>query len=227
MSINNYNDIIQKPNKELKKVGIMGGTFDPIHFGHLVIAEQIRCEYNLEKVLFVPAGIPPHKTEVKISESKHRYFMTLLATITNPYFEVSKIELDNDEVSYTINTIKKIKEIYQKDTELFFITGADAVCELDTWKNVKELLHSVNFIAATRPGLDSSVVDEKIHELEIKNNAYIRKINVPALAISSTDIREKIKKQQSIKYLLPESVEYYIYKHGLYVHRGETIVRLG
>ena len=217
MTTNNCNDIIQKPNKELKKVGIMGGTFDPIHFGHLVIAEHIRCEYNLEKVLFVPAGIPPHKTEMGVSESKHRYFMTLLATITNPYFEVSKIEIDNDEVSYTINTIRKLKEIYQKNTELYFITGADAICELDSWKNVEELLHSASFIAATRPGLDSKVVDEKINELEIKNNAHIRKINVPALAISSTDIRDKIKKQQSIKYLLPESVEYYIYKHGLYV----------
>ena len=217
MSINNSVDIIQKPNKELNRVGIMGGTFDPIHFGHLVIAEQIRCEYNLEKVLFVPAGIPPHKSDLKVSESKHRYFMTLLATITNPYFEVSKIEMDNDEISYTINTIKKLKEIYQKDTELYFITGADAFCELDTWKNVGELLGLANFIAATRPGLDTDYVDDKINELQANYDAYIRRVNVPALAISSTDIRNKVKEHQSIKYLLPESVEYYIYKHNLYL----------
>lgn len=217
MIFNNNLEIIKKSNKELRKVGIMGGTFDPIHFGHLVIAEEIRCEYHLEKILFIPAGIPPHKSDFKVSECKHRYFMTLLATITNPYFEVSKIEIDSEEVSYTINTIKKLKEIYQENTELYFITGADAICELDTWKNVGELLQMVNFIAATRPGLDSEFVDERIKELQTKYKAYIRKINVPALAISSTEIRNKVKEQQSIKYLLPESVEYYIYKHNLYL----------
>lgn len=217
MSINNCIDIIQKPNRELKKVGIMGGTFDPIHFGHLVIAEQIRFEYGLEKVLFIPAGIPPHKTGLDISESKHRYFMTLLATITNPYFEVSKMEIENNEVSYTINTIKKLQEIYGEDTELYFITGADAICELDTWKDVSELLNLCNFIAATRPGLDSSFVDEKINELQTRYHAFIRKMDVPALAISSTAIRNKVREKQSIKYLLPESVEYYIYKNNLYL----------
>ncbi len=217
MSINSNFDIIQKSNKELKRVGVMGGTFDPIHYGHLVIAEQIRCEYNLEKIIFVPAGIPPHKLDLKVSDSKHRYFMTLLATITNPYFEVSKIEIDSSGTSYTINTIKKLKEMYREDTELFFITGADAICDLTTWKSVDELLHLAKFIAATRPGLDSEYVDKKICELQDIFNTNIRKVSVPALAISSTDIRERIKNNQSIKYLLPESVEYYIYKHNLYI----------
>lgn len=216
MSINNL-EIIKKSNTELKRVGIMGGTFDPIHYGHLVIAEQIRCEYSLDKIIFVPAGIPPHKADLKVSESKHRYFMTLLATITNPYFEVSKIEIDHDEISYTINTIKKLKEVFTPDTELFFITGADAICDLNTWKDVEELLFLSNFVAATRPGLDSDYVDKKISDLQEEYNTHIRKVNVPALAISSTDIRKKVHDHQSIKYLLPESVEYYIYKHNLYI----------
>src|SRR5690554_2163722 len=137
----------------MKKIGIMGGTFDPIHYGHLVLAEQIRTKFHLERILFIPAGTPPHKQDMRITESKHRFFMTLVATITNPYFEVSRIELDNNEVSYTINTIRRLKEIY-KDTEIFFITGADALYEIDTWKNFDDLLKECNFIAATRPGTD-------------------------------------------------------------------------
>ncbi|QZY57486.1 nicotinate-nucleotide adenylyltransferase [Crassaminicella profunda] len=207
---------MNKPNKEHTRIGIMGGTFDPIHYGHLVIAEQIRCEYNLEKVVFIPAGTPPHKSNLRVTDSKHRYFMTLLATITNPYFEVSKIELESEEISYTIRTIEKLKKLYSEDTDLYFITGADAICELDTWKSVKKLTQLCQFIAATRPGLESCQVDEKIEELEEKYDAAIGKIDLPALAISSTDIRNRIREEQSIKYLLPEPVEYYIYKNNLY-----------
>ncbi|QEK13608.1 nicotinate-nucleotide adenylyltransferase [Crassaminicella thermophila] len=207
---------MNKSSEKYSKIGIMGGTFDPIHYGHLVIAEQIRCEYNLEKVIFIPAGIPPHKSNLCVTDSKHRYLMTLLATITNPHFEVSKIELESNKISYTIHTIEKLKKIYHEDTELYFITGADAICELDTWKDVKRLTQLCQFIAATRPGLKLSHVDAKIKEFQNKYNALIRKINLPALAISSTDIRNRVKEGQSIKYLLPESVEYYIYKNKLY-----------
>ncbi|WP_053956983.1 nicotinate-nucleotide adenylyltransferase [Inediibacterium massiliense] len=210
-------DIIQKPKKEHTKIGIMGGTFDPIHYGHLVIAEQIRCEYDLEKIIFIPAGIPPHKADSCLTDGKHRYFMTLLATITNPHFEVSKIELESNEISYTIRTIEKLKKIYREDTELFFITGADAICELGTWKSVDKLSRLCKFIAATRPGMNSSHVDEKIKELKQKYGTCIKKIDLPALAISSTDIRNRVSKGQSIKYLLPEPVEYYVYKNNLYI----------
>ncbi|MCT4606360.1 MAG: nicotinate-nucleotide adenylyltransferase [Marinisporobacter sp.] len=216
MSITDSLDRMNKPNKEHTRIGIMGGTFDPIHYGHLVIAEQIRCEYNLEKVIFIPAGTPPHKSNLRVTDSKHRYFMTILATITNPYFEVSKIELESEEVSYTIHTIEKLKKVYREDTDLYFITGADAICELDTWKNVERLTKLCKFIAATRPGLERSQVDAKINELKETYNASIGKIDLPALAISSTDIRNRIREGQSIKYLLPEPVEYYIYKNNLY-----------
>ncbi|KXG77041.1 nicotinate-nucleotide adenylyltransferase [Thermotalea metallivorans] len=207
---------IYDKKEKMERIALMGGTFDPIHHGHLVIAEQIRCEYHLDKVVFIPAGIPPHKSNLQVADAKHRYFMTLLATVTNPYFEVSKIEIEDDQVSYTIHTIKKLKKIYPENTELYFITGADAICDLDTWKDVKELLHLCNFIAATRPGLESPLIDEKIEELQSKYEAKIRKMDVPALAISSTDIRRRRKAGQSIKYLVPEPVEYYIYKNGLY-----------
>jgi nicotinate-nucleotide adenylyltransferase len=209
--------LLDASDKQYKRLGIMGGTFDPIHYGHLVLAEQIRCEYHLDKVLFIPAGHPPHKEDRKVTDNMHRYFMTLLATINNPYFEVSTIELENKEVSYTIHTIMKLKEIYHENTELYFITGADAICELDTWRDVENLFKLCNFIAGTRPGPSTKYIDTKIDELQKKYNSYIRKIDSPALAISSTDIRNKIRERQSIKYLLPESVEYYIYKNGLYL----------
>lgn len=201
----------------MKKIGLMGGTFDPIHYGHLVLAEQIRTQFNLDMVYFIPVGIPPHKQDKNISSSKHRYFMTLLATITNPNFEVSKMEIEDSNISYTVNTIKKFKELVGKDAELYFITGADAIYELGTWKNVEELLQLCKFIAASRPGIDKKKLKGKITELNEKYSANITVTSVPALAISSTDIRSRIRIGKSIKYIVPESVEYYIYKNNLYL----------
>lgn len=200
----------------MRKIGIMGGTFDPIHYGHLVLAEQIRTKFDLEKILFIPAGIPPHKQETNITCSTHRYFMTLLATITNPHFEVSRIEIDEKEISYTVNTIKKLKSIYS-DAELYFITGADALYELDTWKDLEGLLKMCNFIAATRPGFDEKKLNEKKIFLNEKYCTNIIVTAVPALAISSTDIRNRVKEHKSIKYIVPDSVEHYIYKNNLYI----------
>lgn len=200
----------------MRKIGIMGGTFDPIHYGHLVLAEHVRTQFELEKIIFIPAGIPPHKDNSNVTNTQHRYFMTLLAIITNPYFEVSKIEIEDKNVSYTINTIKKLKNIYSNDIELYFITGADALCEIDTWKEPELLFKLCNFIGATRPGINEEKLREKIHYLINKYDAKIFITAVPALAISSTDIRERIKTGKSIKYIVPESVEYYIYKNNLY-----------
>lgn len=201
----------------MKKIGLMGGTFDPIHNGHLVLAEQVRTRFSLDTVYFIPVGDPPHKQNRKISSSKHRYFMTLLATITNPYFEVSKIEIEDNNISYTVNTIKKIKEIIDKDAKLYFITGADAIYELETWRNVEELLSLCNFIAASRPGIDEKKLKDKIKRLNEKYNGNILMTSVPALAISSTDIRKRLNEGSSIKYIIPESVEHYIYKNKLYI----------
>lgn len=198
------------------RFGIMGGSFDPIHYGHLVLAEQIRTQFHLDKVFFIPVGNAPHKESGHMTDKHQRYEMTVLATMTNPGFSVSRIEIDSDAVSYTINTVKKLQEQIGKEDKLYFITGADAIIELETWRDFKELLGICSFIAATRPGIDRSKLTSKIDELKSLYGADISTTSVPALAISSTDIRERVGSDQSIRYLLPESVEHYIYKKNLY-----------
>lgn len=199
------------------KIGIMGGTFDPIHYGHLVLAEEIRNNFDLDKIFFVPAGTPPHKKKAGMTDKEQRYTMTLLASMTNPNFEVSKIEIESEEVSYTINTIKKIKEKLQNDqVEIYFITGADAIMEIETWKDYKELLTLCSFIGATRPGIHAETLEHKIEELRTTYNAKIHLTRIPGLAISSTDIRNRVKEGRAFKYLLPESVEAFIVKNNLY-----------
>jgi len=204
--------------QKAKRVGIMGGTFDPIHLGHLVTAEAARSDFNLERVIFVPSGRPPHKQESTITPKEFRYLMTVLATAANPYFEVSRTEIERIGQSYTIDTVLFMKEKMLPGGELFFITGADAILEIITWKNVEKLLELVTFIAATRPGYN-------LHELKNRLSKKLAKhlmdkiipIEVPAMAISSTDIRNRLKEGRSIKYLLPESVENFIQKNDLYM----------
>lgn len=205
-----------------KKIGIMGGTFDPIHYGHLVLAEQVRTEYKLDSVCFIPAGSPPHKQDSGVTSSDERFYMTLLATITNEHFSVSSIEIDSDEISYTIKTIKALKKEFGEETELCFITGADAIYDIETWNSYEELLRITRFIAATRPGIDLERLNEKIIDLNKKYGADIDLIKVPALAISSTDIRNRVMAGKSIRYLIPDAVEDYIYKRDLY-KRGKTV----
>lgn len=202
--------------KDVQKIGIMGGTFNPIHIGHLVIAEEVRCRFDLDKIIFIPAGNPPHKDYKNITAGKHRYQMTLLATIDNPYFDVSSIELAREGITYTIDTITTLREKCDKDVDLYFITGADSIIELSTWKQVDKLLNLCKFIAATRPGFDIAKIEDKVRELEARYNKSIYSLSVPALQISSTDIRNRINQGMTVKYLLPESVEHYINKHNLY-----------
>lgn len=198
------------------RLGIMGGTFDPIHYGHLVTAEAVRDEFKLDKVIFVPAGNPPHKVKRKVTDKKHRYLMTILATITNPFFEVSSIEIDREGYTYTIDTIKEFKKMYGEKTLFYFITGADAVLEILTWKNADELLRLCYFVAATRPGIEGNKIDQELDKIRRLYGDVIYKVTVPSLAISSTDIRERVAKGRPIKYLLPEPVERYIQKYKLY-----------
>lgn len=200
----------------VKKVGIMGGTFDPIHYGHLVTAEAVRAEFELDEVVFVPTGNPPHKLNQKVSDKNHRYLMTLLATATNPYFEISTVEIDREGYTYTIDTVKNFSKIYNEETTFHFITGADALNQILTWKDPDILLSKCEFIAATRPGYRYEQISGDIKYLTDKYKAKIHFIEVPSLAISSTDIRYRIKNNKPIKYLLPESVETYINKNRLY-----------
>ncbi|MDF2593019.1 MAG: nicotinate-nucleotide adenylyltransferase [Clostridia bacterium] len=208
-------ETLNKPNEKLR-YAIMGGTFDPIHFGHLAAAETVRQTLNCQKVIFIPLGNPPHKKNRILSDAIHRYTMTVLATNSNPDFEVSNIEVNRDGYTYTLNTIIELKKYYGNDVELLFITGADALLEIETWYKVEELLKLCSFVAVTRPGYDKLMLEQKLLYLQSKYNSELHIIDVPGLNISSTDIRERIKNGASIRYLVPEAVEQYILKHQLF-----------
>jgi nicotinate-nucleotide adenylyltransferase len=199
----------------LKRLGIMGGTFDPVHYGHLVAAEGARYQFQLEKIIFVPTGWPPHKAPEEVSEPRHRLALTRLAINSNPFFAVSAMEIERNGLSYTIDTVRETSNLFP-GAQIFFITGADAVLEILNWKNVAELLSICLFIAATRPGYRLGSLKARLHGFSPSQLERIIVMEVPALAISSTDIRQRIKKGRPIKYLLPEAVENYILEHGLY-----------
>lgn len=198
------------------RLGIMGGTFNPIHNGHLVVAEEVRNLFQLDKVIFIPAGNPPHKQDKIMLPAEDRYLMTVLATMTNMYFEVSSMEIERGGLSYTVDTIKQLREKYGSKTKLYFITGADAILSIFTWKDVPQLLLSCEFIAATRPGYGLDDLRKKLEELDNDYLKHIHLVEVPGIAVSSTDVRRRIKEGKPIKYLLPENVESYIIKQKLY-----------
>jgi nicotinate-nucleotide adenylyltransferase len=193
----------------------MGGTFDPIHYGHLVTAEAARTEYGLDTVLFVPSGRPPHKLNAPISDAKHRYLMTVLATLTNPHFDVSRVDIDRPCNTYTVDTLVDLKS-HMPDAEFWFITGADALAEIVTWKDAARLMQMCRFIGATRPGYSLDTVRPEAGEFYREYHGNFSFLEVPALAISSTDVRNRVKSGRSIRYLVPETVAYYIMKNGLY-----------
>ncbi|MBS4535853.1 nicotinate-nucleotide adenylyltransferase [Clostridium sp. D2Q-14] len=199
----------------MKKLGIMGGTFNPIHIGHLAMAEEIRKRFNLNKVLFVPTGNPPHKKIDSLASTEDRYMMTILATISNKDFLVSDIEIKRKGTSYTIDTIKQLREEYT-ESEIYFITGADAILEIETWKNTQELLNICNFIATTRPRYDVEELLSRIKKLEEKYERKISLLSIVPLDISSTDIRNRLKGGKTIKYMVPDSVIDYINKRNIY-----------
>lgn len=201
----------------LQRIGLMGGTFDPIHYGHLVTAEAARCEFSLDKVIFIPSGHPPHKKDYQVTAAEHRYRMTVLATASNPFFEVSRIEIERAGMSYTIDTVTEFRQLLGPEPELYFITGADAILEILHWKDVDELLKKCRFIAATRPGFPLEKLEDLKPQLPLESWDRIHIIEVPALAISSTDIRRRVRARKTIKYLLPEAVEEYIRQEGLYL----------
>ena len=203
----------------------MGGTFDPIHHGHLVTAEAARQQFALDEVIFVPSGNPPHKKSRVITEAGERLMMCILATVTNPFFKVSAIEINRDGYSYTYETINSFLEMYDNHCEIFFITGSDAVLEIFSWKNIDLLIEKCTFIAASRPGF---VLDEKNAEKLVRFlNKKVYFMEVPALSISSTDIRERVAKNSTIKYLLPDTVEKYIEKRGLYCQQRDNRLNIG
>ena len=209
--------MLQLPLKnDVKRVGIMGGTFDPIHLGHLVTAEEARQKFELSYVVFVPSGHPPHKDNQLVSDLEHRYLMTVLAVITNPHFTVSRVEIDRSlqGPTYTVDTVKWFQDYFGPETKLFFITGADAILDILTWKNYEDLLDTCQFIAASRPGYSLSRLRKTLKGSSIMSKVCY--LEIPAMAISSTDIRERVRSGKTIKYLTPEAVEHYIIKNKLW-----------
>ncbi len=207
-------------NSEInEKIGIMGGTFNPIHNGHLVTAQEALSQFKLDKVIFIPTGNPPHKVDNEITDAEDRYIMTVIATSSNSRFFVSKMEIDRKGKSYTIDTVRQLKGIYGKNSSLYFITGADAILEILTWKNTAEIISLCKFIAATRPGYNLERMEDLKKKVLGANEASSNKIyimEIPALSISSTDIRNRVRSSRPIDYLLPKGVSNYILKHELY-----------
>jgi len=201
----------------VKRIGILGGTFDPIHNGHLIMAEIIRGAFELDRVLFIPSGNPPHKKNQTVTDAEHRYNMVCEALKGNPYFEKSRIEVDREGYTYTIDTLGILNEQYRGIADLYYIIGADVLYDLLTWKDYEKVFGICKFIAALRPGTGKEGFRERIKYLEDRVSASILEAEIPLIEISSTMIRNRVKEGKSIKYLVPETVENYIKKEGLYL----------
>lgn len=198
------------------KIGIMGGTFDPIHLGHLATAEAVREIFALDEILFIPAARPPHKSAKPITDSRHRLAMTTLATQSNRFFRVSDIELKRKGLSYTLDTMNELHATFGATTDLFFIIGADSLADLSKWHAARELVTKSHFIATTRPGVDVNFsAVEKFFGAPATEHIHLT--TTLGLEISSTDIRDKVRRRRSIKYLVPDAVEDYIRREGLYL----------
>lgn len=186
----------------------MGGTFDPIHNGHLVAASEVAAKFDLDEVVFVPTGRPWQKANREVTHAEHRYLMTVVATASNPRFRVSRVDIDRPGATYTIDTLRDLAGIYGRETELFFITGADALAQILSWKDVDELFSLAHFVGVSRPGHDLTRDGLPQTGLSL--------MHIPALAISSTDCRERVETGMPVWYLVPDGVVQYIAKHQLY-----------
>ena len=201
----------------MTRLGVMGGTFDPIHHGHLVTAEEARVQFGLQGVIFVPNRHPPHKEPSDVTDPEDRYLMTFLATVSNPHFSVSRTEIDRPGPSYTIDTIRALIRQHP-ETDLHYITGADAIQQIlrGEWERSADLLGLCQFIAATRPGFVLDLETLRRNNCTGRTIENVHGMTIPAMAISSTDIRARVRSGRPIKYLVPEAVESYIAKHNLY-----------
>ncbi len=197
---------VSEKNKP-QRIGIMGGTFDPIHNGHLVAASEVQAYFDLDEVVFVPTGLQPFKQNRKVTFPEHRYLMTVIATASNPHFSVSRADIDRGGVTYTIDTLRDLQKVYPH-AELYFITGADVLPQILKWKDQRELWALAHFVGVNRPG----------HELNTQGlpSEGVTVIDVPAMAISSTDIRRRAAADRPIWYLAPDGVVQYISKYSLY-----------
>ncbi|RMB59829.1 nicotinate-nucleotide adenylyltransferase [Tessaracoccus antarcticus] len=201
------------------RLGVMGGTFDPIHHGHLVAGSEVAAQFDLDEVVFVPTGMPWQKRDREVSMPEDRYLMTVIATASNPRFSVSRVDIDRDGDTYTVDTLKDLHAERGPEVDLFFITGADAVRQILTWYGADELFDLAHFVGVTRPGVPMTADDLKHLPAD-----RVTLIEIPALAISSTDCRHRVRENAPIWYLVPDGIVQYIAKRGLYPH-PETGVR--
>ncbi|HEY1344642.1 MAG TPA: nicotinate-nucleotide adenylyltransferase [Streptosporangiaceae bacterium] len=193
---------------DAQRIGVMGGTFDPIHHGHLVAASEVAQVFTLDEVVFVPTGQPWQKEDRQVSPSEDRYLMTVIATASNPRFSVSRTDIDRGGPTYTIDTLRDLRAEHGDEAELFFITGADALAQIMSWQDVNELFALAHFVGVTRPGhrlTGDGLPEDKVSLVE-----------VPALAISSTDCRQRVGRGEPIWYLVPDGIVQYIAKRKLY-----------
>ena len=195
---------------EARRIGVMGGTFDPIHHGHLVAASEVADRFNLDEVIFVPTGQPWQKAGKTISPAEDRYLMTVIATASNPRFSVSRVDIDRDGPTYTIDTLRDLREQFP-DEELYFITGADALASIMSWHDWEEMFQLAEFVGVTRPGYD---LREDMLPTDIQKRVHL--VEIPAMAISSTDCRARAAEDRPVWYLVPDGVVQYITKNALY-----------
>ncbi len=200
-----------EPRNEAHRLGVMGGTFDPIHHGHLVAASEVAAKFGLDEVVFVPTGVPWQKAGRSVSAPEDRYLMTVIATASNPRFSVSRVDIDRPGNTYTVDTLTDLRKQVEPATELFFITGADALSQILTWKGADHLFDLAHFIGVTRPGspFDAATLSHLPAD-------KVTTIEVPALAISSTACRDRVEQGLPIWYLVPDGIVQYIAKRGLY-----------
>lgn len=200
------------------RIGIIGGTFDPPHIAHLVAAEEARSAFGLERVIFMPAGQPPHKPDHPVTAPEHRYAMTLLATAENPFFEVSRMEIERPGSSYTVDTLRALRGKLGAQVEIYFITGADEILDIETWHDAGSLPGLARFIALPRPGFDLASLERRLRP------EFLPSIEVHLMReidVSATEIRRRAASGESIRYLVPPGVDAYIRKHRLYAAKED------
>ncbi|WP_043510935.1 MULTISPECIES: nicotinate-nucleotide adenylyltransferase [unclassified Actinoplanes] len=195
-----------------RRIGIMGGTFDPIHHGHLVAASEVQARFELDEVTFVPTGQPYEKG--RVSPAEDRYLMTVIATASNPRFHVSRADMDRDGPTYTVDTLRDMRAVYGQSAELYFITGADALARIMSWRDALTMLGLAHFIGVTRPGFELSAANLPADRVTL--------VEVPAMAISSSDCRQRVASGSPVWYLVPDGVVQYINKRGLYLDSGNV-----
>jgi nicotinate-nucleotide adenylyltransferase len=205
------NGLARIPGTTQHRLGVMGGTFDPIHHGHLVAASEVAARFGLDEVVFVPTGHPWQKDDRRVSQAEDRYLMTVIATASNPQFSTSRVDIERAGNTYTVDTLRDLRAQVGQSTELFFITGADALSQILTWRGADQLFDLAHFIGVSRPGspLDESTVEHLPSD-------KVTLLEVPALSISSTDCRRRVTEGLPIWYLVPDGIVQYIAKRGLY-----------